>query len=238
MPPSSQGRESARPSPSPVKVLSVPGGVPIVVKFLGQVQGLNTHWKAGRSHPCPGPDDCPSSLHRIPPIWKGYAPVEVWEAVPQIWRAWVLEVTESLEEQLRKRQLRGETWTLFRAGGKRKTDPVQAVFCERVEENKVSPAFDLLPVLQRLYHCQEIRFGAANPLPPRVVIEPIHGDAPTLPAEMRDLDTPADNPQTRKELAELWKQLRARMGGARPDQAGDQAGDHQRNGQAHERNGQ
>jgi hypothetical protein len=125
-----------------------------------------------------------------------------------VWRAWVLEVTESLEEALRGRELRGETWTLFRVQKNGKTDPVQAVYCERVPESKLSTTFDILPVLLRLFHVSSLRLGAANPLPPKIMMEPVAGDAPTIPADLLPKAEERPDPEARKKLAEMLAEMR------------------------------
>jgi len=100
------------PSVRPVRVVSVPIEIPLVVRFLGPVMGLETHWKSSRTIPCPGVDTCPPALHRLGTIWRGYSAAESWDDAAHVWRPSVLEVTECLEETLRGRDLRGEVWAL------------------------------------------------------------------------------------------------------------------------------
>jgi len=206
MPWSPRQGSSAHGPNSSVQVLSVPDNLPIIVRFLGPVLGLETHWRSGRSIPCPGPGDCPSTIHRTGTIWKGYAPVEAWEPANRHWRSWVLEVTESLEEQLRGRDLRGEVWILSRIRKHGKADPINAVYSERFPEEKLSKCFEIHPVLIRLFHVSELRLGACNPLPPKVMIEPVKGDAPTLPPELVNVDEPADNAEKKRSLGEMIRE--------------------------------
>lgn len=200
----------SRSSSSPVHVLSVPENIPVTVRFLAGYQGLDTHWRSGRTIPCPGPDECLSSMHKSGIIWKGYAPVEAWEELGRLWVPFVLEVTESLEEQLRGRDLRGEVWTLFRVQKNGRTDPVAGIYCERLAEGKLSPAFDVKPVLLRLFHVSELRLGRANPLPPKIMLEAVAGDAPNLPAELVEMSTPQNDPEKVKAAADLWRAFKER----------------------------
>lgn len=172
----------------PVRILSVPPGVPCSVRFLAGFQGLLTHWKGKGSIPCPGVGTCPDAIHRLRTIWKGYAPVLLWEVRENLWRPWVLEITENLEEQLRGRKLRGEEWLLTRLEIRGRTDPVSGVLCRLVDSVELPEAFDVLPVLQKVLGSMEIRLGVANPTPAKVVLSPIAGDAPTIPTALQPVD--------------------------------------------------
>lgn len=205
---SPRGPTPSRKPSSPVQVLSVPVNLPVCVRFLGPVLGLDTHWRSGRTIPCPGPDECPVSLHRTALIWKGYGPVEAWESSCRHWRSFVLEVTESLEEDLRGRDLRGEVWQLHRMQKSGKTDPVAGIFCERLPEHSLSKTFDIVPVLLRLFHVPRLTLGTRNPMPPKVVIEPVEGNPPNLPLELQQAEKPQDAGRKMEDARELWRRLR------------------------------
>src|SRR6266567_598198 len=233
MPTSSRGPPSSSHGGSPVQVLSVPENLPIVVRFLGPYRGLVVHWKSGRSEPCDGPGECNASLHRLPPIWKGYAPVEQWDGPAKLWRPAALEVTGNLEEVLRDRELRGEVWTLLRRTKKGKTDPVQGVFCERLSDNKLSAFFDVVPVLLRLFNRTSLRLDVPNFTAPKVILEAVAGDAPKLPPEALPNHGEPEDLEARRSLKEMMAELRGttRPASSSKDQAGEQL---DRNGSNHQ----
>lgn len=218
----SRGPTSPQTRNSAVQVLSVPPGMPVVVRFLGPIRGLEVHWQGKRSVPCDGDAGCLPAIHRTPKVWKGYAPVEQWHPSEKLWRAWVLEVTSNLEETLRDRELRGETWTLFREGKGRNNDPVLGVYCERVPESKLSACFDIVPVLVRVFNKRVFKLDIPNTLAPKVFIEPVAGNAPKLPAELLPDPEPQEDPAAREKLREMMRNLRG--GSSTGKTATDQAG--------------
>lgn len=194
----------------PVRVLSVKTGFPMVVRFLDQIQGLDTHWK-GRTVPCDGPGECPATLHRTGVIWKGYAPVEVWEKDKELWRPWVLEVTSCLEERLRGRNIRGETWALERDdNGKGKRSVLVGVYCETVDPNDIRPTFEILPVLLRIYNCSSLRLGVKNLLPGKVMLSVTHGKPPALPKQFETPTEPSNDPAEVEKMAKALEIIRKR----------------------------
>lgn len=211
MPQSARERQGSSSSSSPVEVLSVPVNVPVTVRFLGPIYGLDTHWRNGRTVPCDGDGDCPSSIHRTTLIWKGYAAVQAWEPGGRVWRPYVLEVTEALEEILRQRELRGEVWTLSRKQDRGKTDPVRGVFNEKLPEGKFSKEFDITPVLQRLFHRIKLNLGKCNPLPPKVMLEAVAGDAPNFAPELVDKSEPRQDPKAVGEIKKAWEKQEEKL---------------------------
>lgn len=202
-----------------VRVLSVPIGAPVIVRFLGPVQGLLLHWHGGRSVPCQGTGDCPPTVHRSRTLWRGYGAVEGWDEAWSKWRPAVLEVTEGLEEYLRGRTLRGEVWQLVRDGALGKRAPVEGAYCETQEDQAVSPWFDPLPVLQRFYHTTSIVLGALNPLPPRTSLPAVSGPAPNLPVGLRPAPAEEMSPQRHrrmKDMVEEQEMERRRAGNVQP----------------------
>jgi hypothetical protein len=194
----------------PVRILPVPPRSPIVVLFLSAVRGLITHWSAKQSFACPGDDRCAPAIHRCRSLWKGYAAVECWQFDVSAWIPAVLEVTENLEEQLRGMRLRGQVWSLERSGTKKKGDPVNGLFLETRKAELVSPAFDIVPALQRLYHTSELKLDVPNPTPSQLLLPPVLRPGPTLP------EPPAEripSAATEEQLAEIRK-LAGRAGRA------------------------
>jgi hypothetical protein len=169
---------------SVVRVLSVPGNAPIIVRFLGPLWGVNLHWHGGRSHACCGPNDCPPAIHRARMTWRGYACVEGLNGQTRKWHPALLEITESLEEFLRGRALRGECWYLFREGEGKKT---AAVIGKQLEANPhwiLREAFPMEPILRRLYRLNALPPHVDNPLPGRVILCESDGEAPAMPEEL------------------------------------------------------
>jgi len=204
------------PSPSasaPVTVLAVPERLPLVVRFLGPVRGLELHWHQKRPVPCAGAADCPQSIHRTSIIWKGYAAVQLWDPAAKLWRAHALAVTSHLEERLRGRDLRGEVWSVWRDGERGKNDPVYGVLCERLDPSTLTPAFDLLPILLRLYHVRSLRLDIPNETPARIVVAPTADAPPHIPADLVPEVEGSESPEDRERLRQLWRELRAGIAG-------------------------
>jgi hypothetical protein len=232
MPTSRRSGERSSPSPAPVKVLSVPESMPITVRFLANLQGLDTHWING-TVPCPGREECPPANHRRGVIWKGYAAVQAWDEIRRLWVPFVLEITECAEEYLRDRELRAEVWTLFRAEKKGKTDAVVALYCGQVDEEKLSPPFDIVPVLCRVFHVDKLKLGRPNPIAPRLLLEPVAGEAPPMPTELLQLGTPENTKEDMERARELLRKFKER--GYKPEVKTEGQDDkrHERNGQTH-----
>lgn len=174
-----------KPPVQPVRIRSVAVNEVLAVRFLGPIHGLITHQHAGRSTPCLGLGDCPSTVHKQRMVFKAYGPAEIWDRNNDHWQPVVMEVTENLEEILRGRTLRGEVWLLARDGPGKPNDPVTGVYIEQAEATGLRPGFDVKPVLCRVFHCPDLKLGATNPMPPRLYLEPVHEPGPVLPEEFR-----------------------------------------------------
>jgi hypothetical protein len=195
----------------PVRIVSVPDDVPLTVLFLDGFQGLLTHFigtrRRGRSVPCKG-NDCETANHRTRKIWKGYAPVLVYQPLERFWLNHVLEITEALEEVLHDVQLRGQQWMLSRQQESKSNLPVTGLFCESWPLDQVPQAFNVEPVLKRFYHCDALKLGVPNPVPPRLILEPQSLRAPTMPAVLATEEL-AQRPVSREEMNRLLEQARA-----------------------------
>lgn len=194
-----------------VRVLSVPESGGIVVRFLGPYAGCLTHFRGKRTIYCPGPGECPSSEHRLPTMWKGYAAVERWDPALRLWVPEVLEITECLEEDLRGQQLRGQVWLLARRQEKGEPPACFGTFCEQVNPDSLRAAFLVVPVLKRLWHRDEVKLNKANPLPERIKLDPVAGDAPHLPQVPDDAKASGLDPEDRKVAAEIIRKARERQ---------------------------
>lgn len=166
--------------------------------------GLFTHWFKGRSHYCPGREEC--QLHRNDVIWKGYAAVETWDQTQALWFPWVLEITEGLELDFRGRWDRGQVWDVCRVDDTRKRDttPIRGKLLEERNPDDFPPPYDLRPLLMHVYHVRDIRLDQLNPLPPRQLVKPSAGAPPAKPAEQR----PDDRPMTPEELRAMRDRLK------------------------------
>ena len=209
---------------NPVKVRSVPLAPPITVKFLGPLRGMLTHWQRGHSVPCDGPEKCPSSIHRSGTFFKAYAPVEEWISHLGRWRPFVLEATAHLEEYLRGRLLRGEVWLLSRDEGEKATRAVLAAYLETIPEVEVSPAFDILPVLQRLFNRLDLLLDVPNPTPRPVVLGDVAAPPPHIPTDLLPPPPVAEDPAERAKVRELLENAKKRFG--QPYSGSRSAGDH------------
>jgi len=168
-----------------VQLLTVPKAGQVVVVFLGPYRGILTHYVRGETVPCAGDVDCPTPVHRVHPVWKGYAPVRYHQPAGDWWFPAVLEITECLEELLRGRHLAGELWEVFRGAGKRRTRPVGGRYLETRHVDGVFDTFDVVPVLQRRYHGRPLVLDVANPVTPRVILPVVSAPAPGNQATAR-----------------------------------------------------
>jgi hypothetical protein len=179
---------------------------------------MMVHWTRNGSEACLGDGNCPAALHKVRGDFYAYAPVEQWDQPRQVWIPDVLEATAHLEEVLRGRKLRGETWILKRVGKKKRSDPVAGIFLERVAPDQLPEPFNILPVLVRRYRTDQFALDVANPLPPKVILPPSSGPAPSMLPELEDLQpsdpTPEDNLAAKEMLAEFLKTFVRPVGGA------------------------
>jgi hypothetical protein len=190
------------------QVVSVPKTGEITVCFCAPWDGIITHYTRDGTVPCPGEEDCPAAIHRIRPIFRGYAPVRVHVAQAALWVPEVLEVTEHLEEALRGRHVAGEVWVLSRKVGKRKTRPVVGRYLETRHVDGVFDPFDVRPVVHRMYHTDRIRWGCTNPVPPRLMLQAV--EAP--PPDAGSIAPPTARPgETHEEIMQRLRRDGARL---------------------------
>ncbi len=148
------------------------------VRFLGPYHGLLTHYAKGGSAVCGG-EECKSPLHRVEATWKAYAAVERWNPETQTWQPNVLEITNNLADYFAGRNLRGEVWSIERVGKSSKKTKVQGQYLETIAQVALSLPFDLLPIVKRFYGVSALpSWGAANPMPPKVILPDSEGAPP------------------------------------------------------------
>lgn len=208
----------------PVEILRVKDDQSAVVRFLGGYSGTLLHFLGNKYTPCRAPErDCPASIHTKTKLWRGWAPAEVFDDVQQVWWPWVFEITECLEEQLRGRQLRGEVWGITRPKEKAKGNRVVGVFVERQPSEAIRKPFDIMPVLLRAYHLDEMPMGKPNTIPPKLILGPAEGELPAaLVVELPEPVAPP-GPEEKKKLQELIASLGgrpSRNGSAKPSEKG------------------
>jgi len=185
----------------PLRVFRIDPGTTHHLRTLSLMYGgLFTHYVKGSSRYCAG-DECRPEYHRCDRIWKGYASVEVYGQKEKKWFPVVLEMTEGLEQDFRGVYTRGQVWEVWREPQPtRKATPVKGKLLEERDEKTFPEAFDYLPVLKHLYHCERIDIGAVNPLPPRVIVSPSDGAPPAVLIGKEKI-VPTNDEHVAKELA-------------------------------------
>jgi hypothetical protein len=186
-----------------VRIVPVPAIGVIAVRFLGELQGLLTHYKGKGTVPCPGEGKCNPADHRLRTIFKAYAAMQSWDSQEKMWFSGVLEATEALEEQLRDRKLRGEVWILSRDEGKGNRGTVFGVFSESIDPDRLPPAFDVRPVLERVFHRTDFVLGVKNPMPRQLILPGTHDDQPKLPLPVEAIEEPKPTKEQMQRLREV-----------------------------------
>lgn len=164
-----------------VRVLRLEQEEEFLVRVLStSYSGLMGHYVAKRTEYCSGPQRCPRSLHQRPTLWKGYFAGELWCPRRKLWFPTVVELTEGAELDVRGRFARGQTWRLWKP---KKVDDKNPPLCcdlhEQCDPASVSRPFDVLPVIASLYHVASVQLGIDNPMPPKTIVAPIAGAAPS-----------------------------------------------------------
>jgi hypothetical protein len=190
-----------RPESYPLRVFRVKEGCTWTVLCLSErIGGCFVHWLRGRSFYC-DPRGCPPAKHNSDRQWKGYAAAHLWDAPAALWLPIVLEVTESLELDLRGLYARGQLWEVSRPeqSDRRKT-PVAGRLIGTRTPRETPAAFDVKDVLRHLYHTDVIDLTAKNPLPSRVIVEPFKAPPPV--AELDQAEPGQAEPLTGTTLRE------------------------------------
>lgn len=144
-----------------IHVYSVPPNTVTTIRFLGEAQGVWTHWLKIRSLERPAPhyktdcDHCKGDKKR----WKAYIAALRWQpGQKSTWTNVVCELTQlaynELSEQTDVTKLRGKVVELERG----KTS--SGMHCRFVEEatrdlNHLPAAFDVMPILLQLWGLAE-----------------------------------------------------------------------------------
>jgi hypothetical protein len=147
--------------------------------LAGRIPGILTHFVKDRSQACPGEDRCIPSVHRSGTFWKGYVAAQRYDAKLGLWFPVALEVTEAAELDMRDNYERGQVWHLSKLPDKKGVS--QAVVARFVAVSLPMPLpepYDIMPAIRTLYHVDVIRLCESNPLPGRVMVEPVAGPGP------------------------------------------------------------
>lgn len=187
-----------------IRILAVPQHGKLLVRFLGPILGIHTHWARNRAFACIGEDECPTPIHKERVIWKGYAAAEWIAAANQKgWTPCVLEVTENLYHQIGPENHRGETWRLFRHSRTKNKAEVRGTLVRRQDCRGLRTDVDVQKAVRRLYRELRIAFGL-DPLfggPQRLLEFPVEADdLPPVPQQERV--------QTPEEVAEIRRKLK------------------------------
>lgn len=178
------GRPRAAPDPSrtPLLRLRLKKGDVHTIRILSEsYKGCLTHWAKGVSEYCPGKDFC--TLHGLKAVWKGYCSVEVWNQAANLWIPFILEITESLDQDFWGVFARGQVWEI-RYGKKREDSKgfaVTGTFWEQCNPTDFPEAYDMTPVVVSTYHRMDVKLNLDNPMPRRLIVKPSVGNPPTRP---------------------------------------------------------
>lgn len=186
-----------------VEVYSCPKSpIVAIVRFLGPIEGLLTHYTGKGSVPCGLPGYCEPKTHRSRLIWKGYASVLRWrDGDHQHWMRSVLEITEAFGEQLEGRKLRGEEWELQRVKDDRGYEIVQGTYSQALSVSGWPEADKLEPILKRFYRVSALDLGVKNPLDRRTLVTPRHDSPPRRITESAAEASRAPEPVARPRLS-------------------------------------
>jgi len=186
-------KQRRRPQPPPgamveVEVVSVPKEGPIIVRFLGIIRGILTHWGKDSSVACPGADVCPTSTHRGRTLWKGYIAAEWWRGGQyQDWCPCAFEVTQRLGELMDGAELRGTVWTCRRQIGRGGVKEAVGEQTDEVDPDRLRQPFSVEPAVCRVFGTTRIAWDVEPYLPRPVVLCAAAGPAP--------LEAPQEGPE-------------------------------------------
>lgn len=168
--------EGPRPLSVPTRrlgVLRVGEGETHDVIFVqgGPILGLLTHYESKRSYACDG-EGCTRCRKGIDRVWKGYAAILHWDKAGKQWWPNCLEITESLELDLRGRIFHSGMWQLSRKAPTKpgRHPPIVGMELQRGPAPLMCPTFDIMPAVHWLYHDYAIELITPSPIPPRATV--------------------------------------------------------------------
>lgn len=203
-------------APQHVALMAVPKEGRATVRLLGPCVGILTHWSKKRPIACPGANACPSLVHRLSTVWKGYCAAEVWRDTPErVWYPTVLEITERLWEVMSPHQLRGTVWELFRTVGDHGRIEVSGRLLDLVDPRTLRDDVRIEPVVSRVYRTMEIGWGATPVLPPRQLLAPVADAAPPTASAALPPEQIPGTPEWEAERAKAKAAIQAALKSAR-----------------------
>jgi hypothetical protein len=144
--------------------------------------GCFTHWMKQNSQYCDGPR-CIWNCAKQRKQWKGYGAADVYDPVAKLYVPFALEITESMELDLRGRWTRGSIWRIHWPFAKKgHNEPKRAEFVRQLDEREVPPVWDVVPCLLNMFHIFSIDLTVKNPMPPRVLVQSNAGPDPLMSA--------------------------------------------------------
>jgi hypothetical protein len=198
-------------NPSPpvveVQLLNIPDKGHIEVCFLGIWRSCITHWYRGRSWYCPGGESCDRTVHKNPPIWKAFAPVEVSHRLPvACFIPAVLEVSERLAICLGEANHRGEVWKLYRRPGRRDRHECWGDLIGTRPSSDLPTNVDVTRVVRRLGRAIQIEWDVPMPFEAPQILSARQADFTSVtPATPAPPATPAESKAPRKPMRELFE---------------------------------
>lgn len=162
-----------------LRLFRIPPGSEFRLRTLSPAySGLLSHYTRNGSEWC-NPRGCQSPYHKKGPIWKGYCTCDLYDEANRWWAPIVFELTETCELDFRGVYKRGQVWVVERAAIVEKSKPpCRARLIGEADPAELPPAYDYMPVLRSVYHAFELTVGIPNPLPPRVMVQPMTGAPP------------------------------------------------------------
>lgn len=202
--------------PSPPELFPVPKFGQVVVRLLSEALTMNQHPGKDRPVACPGEERCPRALHAGDTRFKAYAACERWRPEPYgDWLPCVLEITEALWRIMRKHELRGTYWSLWRLKSEGAPKEVTGELVDEVNADALRKDVDIYVVVHRVYGTNDIHWGVEPLLDPIPPLPPSTDGPPAalrgkkiqkekLKAAAPDLSEPS--------MADAMEKLRARIG--------------------------
>jgi hypothetical protein len=205
--------------PSPPELFPVPKFGQVVVRLLSEALTMNQHPGKDRPIACPGEERCPKALHAGATRFKAYAACERWRPEPiGDWLPCVLEITEALWRIMRKHELRGTYWSLWRLKSEGAPKEVTGDLVDEVDADTLRKDVDIYVVVHRVYGTNDIHWGVEPLLDPIPPLPPSTDGPPAslrgkkvqkekLEASERRASSPADLERLRKAKEQLAGQM-------------------------------
>lgn len=147
-------------------------------------------------------------MHSGPRYWRGYVAALVWDRAAKKWLPTVLEVSESLELDMRGIYSPGQVWEISRGQKQKDKKPP---YVGRLVDQSLSLAifapFDVRPIVEGLYHCRGMQLDQPSDREGRTYLPAIEAPAPRGETGYQNgaHDDPAKMQAMRDKLAQQLK---------------------------------